>query len=344
MMIPGTHGLTPGKFAPLHRGHQYLIETALREMEQMTVLIYDAPATTTIPLPVRAGWLRQLYPSVRVIEAWDGPEEVGDTPDIRQRHEDYILHRLKIRGITHFYSSEFYGDHMSRALHAVNRLVDVPRQAVPISGTLIRADPYRYREYVPPLVYRDLVTRVVFLGAPATGKTTLAQHMARQLDTVWMPEYGREYWEAHQVNRRLTQAQLVEIAEEHRRREDDLLLQARRYLFVDTNAITTYMFGLAYHGAVLPRLAELAQQAAARYDLVFVCDTDIPYADTWDRSGEAERAVFQKQIVADLRLRGLPFFTLRGEVAQRAQFVRQVLARHQRYQNWLDTLWQPGEE
>ncbi|MEH2341022.1 MULTISPECIES: hypothetical protein [unclassified Nostoc] len=35
---------------------------------------------TAIPLTVRANWLRQIYPQIQVIEAWDGPTEVGDTP------------------------------------------------------------------------------------------------------------------------------------------------------------------------------------------------------------------------------------------------------------------------
>lgn len=96
-----------------------------------------------------------------------------------------------------------------------------------------------------------------------------------------MPEYGREYWEKHAVDRRLSPLQLVEIAEVHRAREDALALQARGYLFVDTNAITTFMFGVAYHGHALPRLEELAAAAETRYDLVFLCGDEIPYADTW---------------------------------------------------------------
>ena len=42
-MIDERVGLTLGKFAPLHRGHQYLIETALAETERLVVLIYDCP-------------------------------------------------------------------------------------------------------------------------------------------------------------------------------------------------------------------------------------------------------------------------------------------------------------
>ncbi|RQV95154.1 cytidyltransferase, partial [bacterium] len=88
-------GLTLGKFAPLHKGHQYVIETALAEMEHVIVLIYNCPDISSCPaLNIRARWIRDLYPAVEVIEAWDGPTEVGNTPEIKKRHEDYILNIL----------------------------------------------------------------------------------------------------------------------------------------------------------------------------------------------------------------------------------------------------------
>ena len=39
-------GLTLGKCAPLHRGHQMVIETGLSEMDEMVIIIYDVPETT----------------------------------------------------------------------------------------------------------------------------------------------------------------------------------------------------------------------------------------------------------------------------------------------------------
>lgn len=186
-----------------------------------------------------------------------------------------------LRPIVAFYCSEFYGEHVSEALGAEDRRVDADRTAFPISGTACRADPYACRSLMPRCVYRSHVTSVVFMGAPSTGKSTITEAMAAAMGTTFMPEYGREYWDKHAVNRRLSPAQLVEIAEGHLERENALLDDAKGYLFVDTNAITTYMFGLAYHGSVLPRLRDLAQAAATRYDLVFLCEDDIPYADTW---------------------------------------------------------------
>lgn len=322
-----TTGFVLGKFAPLHRGHQLLIETARKENDRVVVMIYNAPDVTKIPLEVRARWLRTLYPDVQVIEAWDGPMEVGNSPEIRRMHESYILSMLAGQPIANFYSSEFYGQHVSEALGANDRRIDPDRCQIPTSGTAIRENQFQNRHYLDPVVYRDLIVKGVFLGAPSTGKTTLAREAAKSCQTVWMPEYGRDYWEAHQKDRRLTIEQLVEIAEGHRSREDRLVLDANKLMFSDTDATTTYMFSIYYHGKAHPRLAAIAAEARSRYDLFFLCDTDIPYDDTWDRSGNVNRIAFQEQIKADLRARRTPFITLSGSLKQRLDRVHEELGR-----------------
>jgi NadR type nicotinamide-nucleotide adenylyltransferase len=241
-----------------------LIETALVEVDELVVLVYDSPRVTAVPLRVRCGWIRDLYPRVTVVEARGGPTEVGHTHGIKEAHERYVLEALGIRGVTHFYSGEFYGEHMSVALGAIDRRIDPERKQFPVSGSLIRQAPHRWREYIHPRVYRDLVVNVALLGAPSTGKTTLAERLALEYSTNWMPEYGREYWETHQVNRRLTPDQLVDIAEGHLESEEELLRCAKRFLFTDTNAITTLMFALDYHGGSPVRLAALARACVER--------------------------------------------------------------------------------
>ncbi|MCR6640241.1 MAG: AAA family ATPase [Sporocytophaga sp.] len=326
-----TTGLTLGKFAPLHKGHQYLIETAIRETDNVIVVVYDAPEVTDVPLNVRASWIRTLYPNVEVIEGVNGPSETGDTPEIKKIQEEYIAGLLKGRKITHFFSSEFYGDHMSKSLGAINREVDRARTIVPISGTMVRDDVFLHKNYLSPVVYKDFVVNVVFLGAPSTGKTTLAQKLSEEYNTVWMPEYGREYWEQHQSDRRLTLNQLTDIAEGHLLREDQQLYKANRYLFTDTNAITTYMFSLYYHNEVNDQLKLLAQQVEKRYDLFFLCDTDIPYEDTWDRSGDVQRSEFQMKIIEDLNVRNIPYILLNGSLAERVDKVKKVLMNFQKF-------------
>ena len=62
-----------------------------------------------------------------------------------------------------------------------------------------------------------LVEKVVFVGAESTGKTTLAAYLAREFDTVFVPEIGRFIWEEKQG--RLTAADYVDIAVKHRQAE-----------------------------------------------------------------------------------------------------------------------------
>lgn len=328
-------GLTLGKFAPLHKGHQFLIETALAEMDEVIVIIYDAPDVTHIPLNIRAEWIRKIYPQVKVVESWDGPTEVGDTAEIKRKHEDHILNQLKISDITAFYSSEFYGAHISKALNARNRQVDPKREKISISATRIRKNPFTFRSCLHPFIYKDLITNIVFLGAPSTGKTTIAQRLAEEFNTKWMPEYGREYWNKHQKNRRLTLSQLTEIATGHLKKEDRFIQNSDRYLFTDTNAITTFMFSMYYHGTADSRLEQLAAGAYQRYDIFFLCDTDIPYNDTWDRSGDMQRKTFQKRIIADLNTRKIPYYILKGDLETRIRTVKKILSKHQKYDNIL---------
>ena len=42
-------GFTIGKFAPLHKGHQYLIEKGIKEMDKFYVIVYE---TNVIDIPL----------------------------------------------------------------------------------------------------------------------------------------------------------------------------------------------------------------------------------------------------------------------------------------------------
>jgi nicotinamide riboside kinase len=67
--------------------------------------------------------------------------------------------------------------------------------------------------------------------------------------------------------------------------------------------------------------------------LVFLCDVDIPYDDTWDRSGDVNRKIFQKQIIGNLLARKTPFIVLSGDLETRVAKVRKILSEFQKYKS-----------
>jgi NadR type nicotinamide-nucleotide adenylyltransferase len=185
-----------------------------------------------------------------------------------------------------------------------------------------------------PRVYRDLIIRVVLVGAMSTGKSTLAENLAKEFKTSYMPEYGREYWEKRQVKRRLTLEDLENIVRIHQKREDEACLSADRFLFVDTCALSTFLFSHDYHGKATDYVTQKANEDYKRYDLFFLCGTDIPYEDTWDRSGPQKREDFQKLYQASLLERKIPFIPLFGSLEMRTKKVQSILEKFKKFGNF----------
>lgn len=98
------------------------------------------------------------------------------------------------------------------------------------------------------------------------------------------------------------------------------------------------MFAMDYHGFANERLTELARSAERRYDLVFLCGDDIPYDDTWDRSGDTNRHIFQQRIKSDLIQRKIPFITLIGSLDMRIKTVKNVLCKFRKWTSLGDLL------
>ncbi len=63
-------GFTIGKFAPFHKGHAYLIDTALKEMDKFYIVVYDTPQFN-ISMEEKLNVLKQKYPNVELIEAYN---------------------------------------------------------------------------------------------------------------------------------------------------------------------------------------------------------------------------------------------------------------------------------
>lgn len=151
-------GFTIGKFAPLHKGHQFLVETALKEMDEVYVVIYDTDIIN-ISVKQRAQWIKKLYPKVKIIYAYNSPKKYGLDKESVKIQMDYLSNLIKGIPVTHFYSSELYGEKVANYLNIENRLVDLERKNIPISATLIRNDYIKESKYIENFIYSDIIKK-----------------------------------------------------------------------------------------------------------------------------------------------------------------------------------------
>jgi len=317
------HALVVGKFAPLHKGHQHLIECARSESARVTVLCYAVPDFIAMPSALRAKWIEALYPDVQVLVPEGAPADKADGPV----HWHFLRQWLSQAGleIDAVFSSEQYGAPFAAALGAAHRMVDLARMRIPVSASAIREDVHARRAWLAPGVYRHFVQRIALVGAESTGKSTLAAHLAQLGGTLYIPEVGREVWEAKQG--RLTPGDYVDIAERHRAQEDAALDHCKRYLFVDTNALTTLLLGFCYGHLreAPPVLLDYANDCARRYHAHFLCGDDIPFHQDGWRDDAAWRSRVQGTVRYDLQVRGIAYAELRGTLEQRAAQVSAAL-------------------
>jgi nicotinamide riboside kinase len=115
--------------------------------------------------------------------------------------------------------------------------------------------------------------RVVLTGPECTGKSTLAVQLARHYNTIWIPEYAREYVSA--LSRPYTYSDVEHIAATQVRQKDEFSARANKILFLDTYLIITKVwFDVVFHRCPGWIKEELSRKEIQLY---LLCNTDIPW-------------------------------------------------------------------
>ncbi|MDJ0363665.1 ATP-binding protein [Hymenobacter sp. H14-R3] len=166
------------------------------------------------------------------------------------------------------------------------------------------------------------ILRISITGPESAGKSTLAAQLAAHYGTVFVPEYAREYFEAH--GPAYTLPDLEAIARAQLAEEDLGSLQNRQLLFCDTDLLVIKIWAENAFGTCPAWV--LAELNKPRYVLTLLLAPDLPWAPDplREHPDSAQRWHFYDLYKAELRQRSWPFAEISGPPAQR--FVQAVAA------------------
>lgn len=152
----------------------------------------------------------------------------------------------------------------------------------------------------------DLI-RAVVTGSESTAKTTLAEQLARYYHAELVPEFVREYAEAHRV---IEFADHGPIARGQMALEDEALARGNPIVIQDTDLLSTVVYCEHYFGKCPAWIAEAARERAP--DLYLLCEIDVPWVADGVRDRGHMRDEMQRLFRDAVNQSGVPVAVITG--------------------------------
>jgi len=157
--------------------------------------------------------------------------------------------------------------------------------------------------------------KVVVIGPESTGKSTLSEKLAAHFNTVWTPEYARDYLD--QLNRPYEEHDLLEIAAGQVALERRQAGNANKVLICDTDLYVIKVWSEHKYGHCDPRiLNQVAQQHCDLYLLTYI---DLPWEEDPQREypDPAMRTYFYNIYKDIVIASGVNWVDIRGNYQER---------------------------
>lgn len=158
-----------------------------------------------------------------------------------------------------------------------------------------------------------MLKRIAITGPESTGKSWLAAGLSAELEAPWVPEYARTYLET--LNRPYHFDDVLAIAKGQFNAEERMAIQAKEWLFCDTDFLVTRIWCLVKFGKSHPWIDQMADTHI--YAHYLLCNTDLPWeADPLREHPEFRNELFQMYL-AELEMRRLPYSIVSGTGQER---------------------------
>ena len=147
--------------------------------------------------------------------------------------------------------------------------------------------------------------------------------LANYYQTVWVPEYARQY--VDKLQRTYEQNDLLKIAKMQMLIEDELALEAKNLLLCDTNLIVIKVWSEFKYGTCHPEILEMLHKRT--YALHFLTGIDVPWENDVQREHPDKREYFYSVYKKELSDFGVDFVELSGDPKARLKLATQAIDR-----------------
>lgn len=274
------NSLVLGKFFPLHLGHIFLVDTAISQSETVHVIMTHN-SSQSIPGEIRFQALQSIYgnnPKVKLYSISDEglPQYDHECETLDQFYSYWVpLVYNQVKELDAVFTSEDYGDDFAKYLGVKHVLVDKDRKKFPISGTLIRNNPYQNWEYLPDKIKEFFVKRVVIMGPESCGKSTLTKRLSEYFETNSVEEYGRTVYEEN--GGKISIHDFITISKGRQNLENKAIKKSNKVLICDTEDIITYIFSKKFYPNDYDLVSDYFEdviKSKPKYDLYILLSPD----------------------------------------------------------------------
>lgn len=176
---------------------------------------------------------------------------------------------------------------------------------------------------------QNSIRKIAIVGAESTGKTWLCEALAKHYQTVWVPEYAREYFNDSDIYD-YTLEDLEKIAKKQIQMEQEAIKEAQRFLFCDTTLITLKIWAELEFQTTPSFIAENLNEG--RYDHYFITNNDIAWESDPLRQNKHSRELLFQMNETEVKQSGIPYSTISGQEHKRLKNAVSILEEHFRLQ------------
>lgn len=158
------------------------------------------------------------------------------------------------------------------------------------------------------------LVKIVLFGPESTGKTTLSRQLANHYNTVWAPEFAREYLQEKWNNQRKTceQKDILPIAKGQIKLENKLAKKADKILICDTDLLETKVYSEEFYGGFVDKKLNEAAKTNT-YDLYLLTYIDTPWEADDLRDRPKQRLEMFTAFENALKTNNKPYLLLKGD-------------------------------